>query len=163
MSKERGARGRFNIIDAFIILLVAACVFSVVYRALGYGEDGNTDSEKYAVRFVIDDISAETAKYLINGDTVRLKEPDTVLGTLGEVTVTGGALGAYDENGDGIYYPAPEDDERTHVSVSGIIFVEGKARELAWKLTYLSAGTQTEIVTEHAATNIRVLEITPET
>ena len=168
MKNDNKITSKFNIMDAIIIVLILACLTSIIFRAMNIDDiRKGTDLEEYRVYFKIDDIKSTSVDYFISGDTVRLKTGNVVLGTLEGIVQNIPAVGAYNENGQEIFYPDFSDQtvsNDTRYSVSGNIIVKGKMTDNGFLLggdTYLMPNTELSIVTEHIDVSVKVISITP--
>lgn len=159
-------RGRFNVMDAFIILVVLVCIASLIYRLnIIDGMGVSNTNEEYSLHFEIEDIRNTSTNSLVPGDIVRLADSDEKMGTFEEIIQNIPALATYTEDGRGIYYP-PENEENkydeTRYYVTGYISVSGRMTDTGFLLngkTYLAPNSELTIVTEHIQVTIKVVNI----
>ena len=159
-------RGRFNVMDAFIILVVLICIASLIYRLnLVDGIGISNTNEDYSLYFEIEDIRNTSTNSLVPGDTVRLVDTDEKIGTFEEIVQNIPALAAYTEDGRGIYYP-PENEENqydeTRHYVTGYISISGRMTDTGFLLngkTYVAPNSTLLIITEHIQVSIKVVNI----
>ena len=90
MIKKQDKKLRFNIVDGFVVLLLALCIASIVSRALVIDEKYQVESPKdYVVEFVvenIDQVKKSAIDNLCSGDAVVILQDGLELGTLdGEI------------------------------------------------------------------------------
>lgn len=167
MNGEVKKKGKFNAIDAFIILLVIACILSVVYRYLML-EEISVDAtlKEYVIHFKVGEVSGTSLKYFKAGDTFRIKSSEMRLGTLDGIQQHVPAVGAYNKNGSKIYYPQLEDEtiyNTSYYSAVGYVTVKGKMTDEGFLLNgslYLTANDELQVVSEHIETTIKVVSIT---
>ena len=71
----------FNVLDVFVILLVAVLVFSVIYKiSSNSSKEANQDNPVYTVRFECEDEYNSLVRYLDDGDEVYIKATGELLG-----------------------------------------------------------------------------------
>ncbi len=164
---ENKNKGRFNVIDIFLILLALLCVFSIAYRALNVdARIKSTELKEYRVYFKVDDIRSSSLPYFVAGDTVRIKQNNKTFGKLDGIVQYVPAVGAYNENGGEVFYPNIEKPtlyNDTRYSVVGYITVKGEMTSSGFSLNgeqYISSNSTLEIVTERIQTTIRIISIT---
>ena len=155
---------KFNIMDALIIILVLACICTVVFRALEIENVSSAkDLDEYVVYFKVDNIRSSSLQYFVEGDTVRIKSTNKVLGTLDEIVQHVPAVGAYNDNGEEVFYPSDDDVEgETRYSVYGNITVWGKMTDEGFLLDsekFLAPNSTWAIITEHIETEIKIISI----
>lgn len=167
MSNENKKKGRFNAIDAFVILLIVACIVGVVYRYITLEETSvNATLKEYVIHFKVADVSGTSLKYFKTGDTFRIKSNGVRLGTLDGIQQHVPAVGAYNKNGAKIYYPQLEEEttyNTSHYSAVGYITVKGKMTADGFLLngnTYITANDDLHVLSEHVETTLRVMSIT---
>jgi hypothetical protein len=166
MISNKNKKAKFNAIDVLIILLILACIASVVYKAF-FAESvaPESDLEEYRIYFKVDDIKSTSVAYFVPGDNVRLTSNDESFGTLESIGQILLAVGAYNENGGEIYYPDVEDQtiyNDTRYSLTGYILVKGVITDKGFLLngtTYIAPNTELEIVTQHLKTCIKIVSI----
>ena len=159
-------RGRFNVIDALIILLVLLCIAGVIYRFNVIDGIGISDVNKeYRIYFEIEDIRNTSVGSLVPGDAVRLASTGEKIGTFDEIVQNIPALATYNEEGKGIYYP-PENDENkfdeTRYYVTGYMSVKGRMTDTGFLLngkTYIASNSTMNILTEHISVTIKVINV----
>lgn len=161
MSNEMSRKRRFNVIDAVIILLIIACIAGVVYRSVTLSgmED---DTKEYKLYLEIDDISSSSLDYFKIGDTFRVRSDGTVLGALESVKVNGAAIGAYNDNGDAVYYPDDDGSGSARIRVECCILVRGDMTErglLVGNSLYISPNCTVEMISEHINVTAKVTNI----
>lgn len=167
MNGESRRKGKFNAIDAFLILLVIVCIVSVVYRYLTL-EEVSVDAtlKEYVIHFKVGEVSGTSLKYFKTGDTFRIRSSGVRLGVLDGIQQHVPAVGAYNKNGAKIYYPALEEEtiyNTSYYSAVGYITVKGKMTSEGFLLngtTYLTANDELCVTSEHIETVIRVMSIT---
>lgn len=165
--KTENRKGRFNVIDVFLILLALLCIFSVVYRATDIDTNlKGRNLKEYRVYFKVDDIRSSSLGYFVAGDNVRIKQNNKTFGTLDGIVQYVPAVGAYNENGGEVFYPnidKPTVYNDTRYSLVGYITVRGEMKDGGFMLggeQYLSSNSTLEIVTERIQTTIRIISIT---
>ena len=157
-------KGKFNVIDALLILLAILCVFGVALRAYN---DSRADSKylaEYRIYFKIDDIRSTSLKYFVAGDVVRLKSSGETVGKLDAIVQHVPAVGDYTENGAEIFYPSKDGGiySPTRYNLVGYITVRGEQTDKGFLLggtTYITSGSELEIVTDKVQTTIKILSI----
>lgn len=177
MRKETNKNHRFNFMDVLAILLALICITSVIMRAVSIEEPKVTaEVKKYRLYFQIDDIRSSSYAFFDGheGESVRLKDDNTILGTLGTEFSRGVGIFTYTENVDGnstdkkYYYPESTNDSfysEERCSISGYIVVGGEMIENTFWLNnqMILVPEQTlNIVTEHIETTIRIINIVAE-
>lgn len=160
MSNETTKKGRFNAIDALIILLTLTCIFGVVcrYVMIDSRDDGLLE---YTVSFRIDDVSSSALDHISVGDAFRIKTSGVELGCIESVASNGPAIGAYDDNGEPIYYPTSS-GEAERISITGTLTVQGRMTEsglLVGSYMYLSPNSTLQTVSERIDVAIRIMNI----
>lgn len=162
MSNENGKKRRFNVVDAVIILLVIACIAGVVYRTFTL-KSVDDNSREYTLYFEVEDIGSESVDYFKIGDTFRTSSGSAVIGTLKSFNVNGSAIGAYNDSGKPVYYPADESGEGyARISVAGCISLTGEMTNrglLVGSALYISPNCTLELVSEHISVTVRVTNI----
>ncbi len=162
MSNENGKKRRFNVVDAVIILLIIACVAGVAYRTFTL-KSVDDNALEYKLYFEIEDIGSESVNYFKIGDAFRTGSGTTVLGTLESFSVNGSAVGAYNDSGKPVYYPA--DDVLggyARINVGGCISVMGEMTSrglLVGGALYISPNCTLELVSEHISVTVKVTNI----
>lgn len=165
MSNENTKKGRFNAIDAFIILLAIACIVTVAYRFVSTDESlASNNYKEYNVKFAIDSVRASAYPYLVTGDTVRLKSNGKTLGTLSGMNLHIPAVGAYNENGAEVLYPDianPTYLNDTRYYSVGYITVKGEMTQAGLLVggVYVVPNSSLAVVTEHIETTVRIISI----
>lgn len=166
MSKNKAKSAKFNAIDALIILLVIACIASIVYKAVIASDvGGDSDLAEYRVYFKIDDIKSTSAGYFHTGDTVRLKNNGREVGVLDGIVQHVPAVGAYNENGEEVFYPDIPDQtitNDTRYSLVGYITVRGEMTDKGFLLngeSYVAPNSTLDILTEWVDCSIRIISI----
>ena len=177
MRKETNKNHRFNLMDVIAILLALVCITSIVVRAISIEEPKVTaEVKKYRLYFQIDDIRSSSLAFFEGheGESVRLKDDNTILGTLGAEFSRGVGIFTYTENVDGnltdkkYYYPESVDDSFTseeRCSISGYIIVGGDMVDNVFWLNnqkILVPEQTLNIVTEHIEATIRITSIVTE-
>ncbi len=166
MSRNKTKKAKFNAIDGIIILLVLACIASLAYKAFVIGEiENGTGLSEYRVYFKIDDIKSTSADYFLAGDIVRVKSSEKVMGVLDGIVQHIPAVGAYNENGEEIFYPDLNNStiyDETRYSLVGYITVKGEMTESGFLLngeSYIAPNSIIEIVTDKVESSIRIISI----
>ena len=155
---------KFNIMDALIIILVLACICTVIFRALDIKKVTSAEElDEYVVHFKVDNIRSSSLQYFVEGDTVRIKSTNKVLGTLDEIVQHVPAVGAYNDNGEEVFYPSiDKSNDETRYSVYGNITVKGKMTDGGFLLggeRYIAPNSTLAIITEHIETEIKIISI----
>lgn len=166
LKSNEDRRGRFNVMDALIILVVLLCVAGIIYRSNLIDGVGISDTnEEYRLYFEIEDVRNTSVNSLVPGDTVRLVSSNEKIGTFEEIVQNIPALATYNEDGKGIYYP-PESEENkydeTRYYVTGYISVSGRMTETGFLLngkTYIASNSDLQIITEHIQVTVKVVNI----
>lgn len=168
MRKENVKKHRINFIDIVVILLVVICVSSVVARAVVVGMTKDEyEIQEYQVYFEIGDIKQSSYSYFIEGDTVRLKSSNQILGVFGSDFRCIPLSEAYNVSED-----EEENDSSNSTnnfiytnercSVSGNIVVQGIFINDTFLINGtipLAVGDTREIITEHVQVNIKITNI----
>ena len=147
---ENRSKRKFNIIDAFIIMLVLLCVLGVVFRsqvAEIIGVENNT--EEYELSFEVSEIRYTSGKYFKAESKVYLDSGNILLGTI-EDNCTILPAEVYIEGPDGVPVKVncPED---TYIDVGGVINCLGIEKDGIFYLggTYaIVPGSQIKVHTE---------------
>ena len=151
MSKRRYALG------AFIIFFVAFCIVTTVLKSHGFGVAGEESLDEYIISFTVTDISANSEKYFVQGDTVT--SGGLALGTLYQA-VRGSPTNVYATNAGisvAVSYP-----ENTRVDLRGTILSHGKNDGGGYMLggyRHIAPGEAFFVSTEHIDVLIKVTEI----
>lgn len=157
-------KGKFNVIDALIILLVLACIFAVAYRAVD-GSSATDNLKEYTLNIKIEDIRGTSLNYFIANDSVRLASSNEYIGVFNSISSDFPAIGAYNENGESIFYPELEgnsvyNEERRmafgHITVKGIMTDDGF---LLNGTKFITLNSELEIVTEHVSAKVKIIGI----
>ena len=164
MYNNNEKKGKFNAIDALLILLAILCVFGVAFRAYSESKSNSANLAEYRKYFKIDDISSASLKYFTAGDIVRVKSTGATFGKLDAIVQHVPAVGVYNENGAEIFYPETDGGiyAPTRYSVVGYITVRGEQTKNGFLLggeTYVASGSEMEIVTDKIQTTIKILSI----
>ena len=166
MKNNEVRRGRFNVMDAFIILLILVCIATLVYRLnLIDGMGVSNENEEYTLYFKIEDIRNTSIDSLVPGDNVRIVSTDERVGTLAGLLEHIPALATYTEDGRAIYYPEEVKENKydeTRYYVTGNITVSGRMTDTGFLLngkTYIAPNSTLEIITEHIQVSIKVVNI----
>ena len=164
MYSNNAKKGKFNAIDALLILLAIACVLGIGLRAYSESKTNNSNLAEYRIYFKIDNISSQSLKYFTAGDIVRVKSSGATLGKLDAIVQHVPAVGGYNENGGEIFYPTKDGGiyAPTRQSLVGYITVRGEQTESGFLLggeTYIASGSEMEIVTDKVQTTIKILSI----
>ena len=159
-------KGKFNAIDALIILVVIVCLGSVLFRVFSLNEQTiDANLREYKVQVKIDSLSTAAIPYLQKGDVIRLKSSNEVIGTFDGIKQVVAAVGAYNDDGEKVFYPDNKestiyDDSRCLVSC--LITVKGERTENGLLLngdTYITSNSELVIVTENIETVVRIVSI----
>ena len=170
MRKENVKKHRINFIDIVVILLVVICVSSVVARAVVVDMTKDEyEIQEYQVYFEIEDIKQSSYSYFIEGDTVRLKSSNQILGVLGSDFRCIPLSEAYNVNEDEKEEENDSSNSTNNLiytnercSVSGNIIVQGifiNDKFLINGTIPLAVGDTREIITEHIQVNIKITNI----
>lgn len=165
MNKDN-KKGKFNAIDALIILLLIVCIGSVLFRVFDLNEQTvDAQLREYKVQVKIDSLSTAAIPYLQKGDVIRLKDSNEVIGTFEGLKQVVAAVGAYNDEGEKVFYPEISestiyDDSRCLVSC--LITVMGERTENGLLLngdTYITSNSELVIITENIETVVRIVSI----
>jgi hypothetical protein len=177
MLKDTNKKHKFNFWDLCVILLVIACIVSVVFR---YRETVKWkqlyQNDEYRLYFTIDDIKSSSFTFFEDKKgapvNVVINEKTIILGNLGAEFERGRAIYTYTETKeDGtkeekqFFYPESESGDfcaEERCSISGYIVVSGKFTRKGFMLngeTPLSVGQMLNIYTEHINASIKITEI----
>ena len=174
MRKENTKKHKINLMDVLVILLALACIGTIAARAvITNSNKENYELKEYLLYFQIDDIKSSSYDSFDGhfGETVRIKDSDRILGTLGAEFTRGIAIHTYTENIDGnivetkYYHPEAQGNglgSEERCSISGYIVVTGKIINNQFLLDDeipISSDDIIEIITEHIQTSIRVTDI----
>ena len=162
---QESKKGRFNVIDAFIIIVILLCIASVVYRMVNtnaYG--GSTEMDEYQVSFEIDNIRQSSVDDIKSGDKVRFKSDNVKIGELAEINDPTPAVGEYNDSGEEVLYPEQTAGKYpdTRCRVTGTINVRGRMTDNGFLLEgnrYIAPNGEIEIITEHIEATIRITGI----
>ena len=151
---------RINAVDVFIILFLASCVLSAVFRIYGGGIFAKRENlDAYEISFEVVDVSANSKKYFVDGDSFRL--PDgVILGTLAG-QVSSEATSVYAKGLDGSFvsvkYP-----ENTRVDIFGKILSFGSDNGDGYLLNgvrHIASGDVLSVMSERISVTLKVNEI----
>lgn len=164
MYNDNTKKGKFNAIDALLILLAILCIFGVAYRTYTEIRTNSDNLAEYRIYFEVDEISSASLKYFTAGDIVRVKSTGNEIGVLDAIVQHVPAVGGYNENGGEIFYPEKDGGiySPTRYSIVGYITVKGEKAKNGFLLggeTYISSGSTMEIVTDKVQTTIKILSI----
>ena len=167
--KAERSRVRFNVLDAFIIILVIAAVVGVYFRysILDFLKS-DMNSEKYVITYSIDDIRYTTPSYFHVDDKVYFASNGELFGTLISESENQGVLSIMPaskefvaSNGDvkNVFYPNSE----SRVTGKGRLVCEGSYNDDGGFFvdgeTYVAAGQIIDVKTETVSVQMRVLSI----
>lgn len=148
--EKRRSERRFNVIDAFIIILVLLCVVGIYFRsqiAEWIGVEKNL--EEYRISFEVSEIRYTSGKYIASGNEVYLDGSGIHLGTIdGNSTILPSEMYVENSSGDQLIINYPKD---TRVDVTGQIKCMGIKKSDGFYLngTYsLSPGSTLNVYTE---------------
>ena len=151
MSKRKYALG------VFIFFFVVFCVASTALKKHGFGIAETQSLDEYLISFAVTDISANSEKYFVQGDTVT--SGGLVLGTIIQnVSVT--PTSVYVTNGSksvSVSYP-----ESTRIDLHGTILSYGVNNGDGYMLggyRHIAPGESLFISSEHIDVLIKVTEI----
>ena len=159
--QETRTKRRFNVIDAFIIVLVLLCVLGVYFRgqiAEWIGIEKKV--EEYQITFEVSEIRYTSSKYFYTGSKVYLDSGNIVIGTIeGNCTVLPAEIYLTDSEGAPVLTNYPKD---TYVDVTGSIKCLGIQKEGGFFLngTYsLAPGSKVNVHTEMLNFSMTITEI----
>ena len=139
---------KFNIVDAFIIILVVLCVLSVYFRsqiAEWIGIEKNV--EEYELSFEISEIRYTSGKYLQAGNAVYLDSGNILLGTIdGNCTLLPAEKYVDGPDGAPVSVIYPKD---TYIDVSGKIKCTGFEKEDGFYLDGIYSLAPGNIISVH--------------
>ena len=162
-------RPHFNVLDAFIIILVIAAVVGVYFRysILDFLKS-DMNSEQYVISYSIDDIRYTTPNYIQVGDEVYFSSNGKFFGTLLSESENQGVLNIIpsskefvDSKGDvkNVFYPNSE----SRVTAKGRLLCEGYYNSEGGFYvdgnTYISAGQTINVRTDMVTVDMRILSI----
>lgn len=168
-SKTERGRVRFNVLDAFIIILVIAAVVGVYFRysILDFLRS-DMNAEKYVVTYSMDDIRYTTPNYIHADDKVYFASSGELFGTIIRESENQGVLNIMpaskefvDSKGDvkEVFYPNSE----SRVTAKGKLVCEGyydpEGGFFVDGNTYIAAGQTIEVRTETVSVRMSVLSI----
>ena len=160
-TKEDGKKLSFNIIDAFIVLFVLACVIGIAVKLAKFNLlDSNARLEEYSIIFSVSEMAHTSPKYLIEGDLVTLSDRNVVIGTLDRVSEIEPSK-AYAKNSDGNIILAPY-PEKTRVDVKGSISSKGvldRGKYMLGGSVHIAKGEIYRVATQHVDFLITVTDI----
>jgi hypothetical protein len=172
-SKTERGRVRFNVLDAFIIILVIAAVVGVYFRysILDFLRS-DMNAEKYVVTYSMDDIRYTTPNYIHADDKVYFASSGELFGTIIRESENQGVLNIMpaskefvDSSGaiKKVFYPNSE----SRVTAKGRLLCDGgydsNGAFFINKNTYVSAGQILSVRTDMVSVSIRILSIEPYT
>ncbi len=121
---EKKAKRRFNIIDAFIIILVLLCALGIYFRGQiteWIGVEKNV--EEYQLSFKVSEIRYTSGKYFYTGSKIYLDNGDINMGTIeGNCTILPAEVYVTGSDGEPVLSNYPKD---TCIDVLGKIKCEG--------------------------------------
>ena len=166
MSKDNTQRFKLNIIDVFIIALIVLCIFTVLFRAFALAkEESKTDNyREYIISFKAENVRGSSLKYFIDGDHVRIKSKNKVIGKLFGGITNIEAVGEYTDNGE-IFNPDILDNDfnqTTRYNIRGDIIAKGEMTNRGlWLESGIRIAPNNEflIITEHLEINIRIMSV----
>ena len=167
MSKDNTQRFKLNIVDVFIIALIAFCILMVLLRAFVFVKyDAQRDLKEYIISFKAEDVRGTSLKYFSEGDVARIKSKNKVIGRLeGEITH---ALSAdeYTENGEMLDFDIEEDapNKITRHDVRGKMVAKGEMTGRGLMLdsgVCIAPNNELVIITEHIEIGIRIMSVEP--
>ena len=158
---EKRSERKFNVIDAFIIILALLCILGIVFRsqvAEFIGVEKNV--EEYELSFVVSEIRYTSNKYFQAESEVYLDSGNLLLGTIeGNCTFLPAEVYVDGPDGVPVKINCPPD---TYIDVSGIIKCLGIEKDGGFYLGgtyYIAPGSQLKVHTEMINFVITVLEI----
>ena len=171
--KAKKNRSHFNVLDAFIIVLIIAAVVGVYFRySIIDFLKSDMNTEKYVISFSIDDIRYTTPNYMQVGDEVYFDSNGELFGTLlgesdnqGVLNIMPASKEFVDSKGDikNVFYPNSE----SRVTVKGRLLCDGSYDANGGffinKNTYVSAGQILSVRTDMVSVSLRILSIDPYT
>lgn len=161
---QTSRKSRFNVMDAFIILIVLLCIASLVYRYGLIDRIGvNNNLEEYTIQFKIEDISSRSKDALVEGDVITMTDTDEKIGSMEKLTSVTPSIAMYSDKDNPVYYPEDTDNpNNTKYEVNGSISVKGIMTDKGFMLngkTYIAPNSDLKISTEHIETTIKVIGI----
>ena len=166
MSKDNTQRFKINIIDVFIIALIVLCIFTALFRAfvLAKEESKNDNYREYIISFKAENVRGTSLKYFIDGDHVRIKSKNKLIGKLaGEITHVE-AMGEYIDNGE-MFNPDVQTEHATPITrynVRGDIIAKGEMTSRGLLLDSgirITPNNEFVIITEHIEVSIRIMSV----
>ena len=166
--EEKRERPHFNVIDAFIVILLVAIVAGVYFRfnIIDLLKTSSAD-EKYAVSYSIEDVRYTTPSYINVDDKVYFSADGELMGKIISASENQGALNITPASkeflkADGtieeVFYP-----EDTRVSATGRILCEGSYDSAVGFCIdgkkYISAGQTIEIYTDFVTLTVTVTAV----
>ena len=177
LKEKKVGKLRFNVIDAFIIILLVACIAVAILRFTIVDEVwANAAGEKYYITFKADSLTysqLESIVALIDSETsesgdnwVYLADENTKIGNLTEILGQNREKLAF-KNADGSIILAPysenEEDENVTWSLEGIILCYGTYNEnngfLLNNTKYIAANTDMVVRTAFCEFTVTVTDI----
>ncbi len=157
--ENQSHKGRFNALDAFIILLVILCVVGIYFRSnIASWINGDKELSEYQVSFKVTCIKSTSGKYLTPGGVVYMSNGLT-FGTLKECASLPAKAIITDNEGNLKEVSYPKD---TYIDLSGVITVKGVEKDDGFYLggTYLlTAGANVSVYTDAMDFTLTVSEI----
>lgn len=158
---SKTGKARFNIIDALIVIILLACIVGLVFRYGNFGGGVSEDDlDNYEIYFAVKNIAYTSENAFVSGDTVTLVDGGEILGTLSRLdTVLPAELIVRDKSGNLITVNYPES---TRIDVTGYIDSRGSMGENGYLVdgtTYVAAGKEYAVQTEHADVILEILNI----
>ena len=147
---EKSAKRRFNLIDAFIIVLVILCVVGVYFRSQITSWIGiEKKVEEYQISFDVSAVRYTSGQYFYTGSQVYLDSGNILVGTIeGNCTILPAEVYVDVSDGSSVLTNYPKD---TFVDVSGNIKCEGLEKDGRFYLNgsySLAPGSQVNVHTE---------------
>lgn len=161
---QTSRKSRFNVMDAFIILIILLCIASLVYRYGLIDRIGVSNNlEEYQIQFKIENISSNSKNAIIEGDVITLTGTDEKIGTMDKLTSTTPAIAMYADKDTPVFYPEDTDNPgNTRYEVNGSISVKGMMSDKGFMLngkTYVAPNSELKISTEHIETTVKIIGI----
>ena len=147
-NEKKPSKYRFNIIDAFIILVVVLCIVGIYFRSNIESWMGERkDLKDYQITFVVEKIKSTSDQYIAVGNEVRT-ENGVSLGTISSFSSFPAKAYVNDASGASVEVSYPKD---TYIDITVVMDCRGRQKEDGFYLggTYLlSPGTQIGAETE---------------
>lgn len=165
MSKDNTQRFKLNIVDVFIIALIAFCILTVFLRSFVLAKyEAQRDLREYIISFKAEDVRSTSLKYFVEGDVARIKSKNKVIGRLEGGITHALSANEYTENGEMLYSDMEglSSNTVTRHDVRGKIVAIGEMTSRGLMLdsgVCIAPNNELVIITEHIEIGIRIMSV----